>query len=222
MSEHSSALAHHFEDLQQQRQASELGMWLFLATELMFFGGLFLAYAVYRYSHPTEFAHASQTLNVTLGTVNTAVLLVSSLTMALAVHAAHHGRRRHFIGLLLTTAALGTVFLCVKAYEYTHKYHEHHMPLAGLYFDWPADETKGAMAFFNLYFAMTGLHALHMVIGVVMLLILTAMAWRGGLLYERATAVHNVGLYWHFVDLVWVYLFPFLYLIAARGSGGHG
>lgn len=222
MSEHSAAVAHHFEDLQQQRQAAELGMWLFLATELMFFGGLFLAYAVYRHAYPTEFAHASQTLDVTLGTLNTAVLLVSSLTMALAVHAAHAGERRRLITLLLATAALGTVFLGVKGYEYAHKYHEHHMPFAGLQFDWPADETKGAMTYFNLYFAMTGMHALHMVIGIAMLLILTALAWRGGLLRDRSTTVHNVGLYWHFVDLVWVYLFPFLYLIAARGSGGHG
>jgi cytochrome c oxidase subunit 3 len=221
VSDHSAALAHHFEDLDQQRSAAELGMWLFLATELMFFGGLFLAYTVYRHAYPVEFAHASQTLNVMLGTLNTAVLLTSSLTMALAVSAAHDGRRRRLIGLLLTTATLGAVFLVVKAFEYAHKYHEHHVPFAGLPFDWSAEEAKGAAAYFNLYFAMTGVHALHMVIGIVMLLCLATLAWRGGLLHERSTAVHNVGLYWHFVDLVWVYLFPFLYLIAAR-SGGHG
>jgi cytochrome c oxidase subunit III len=221
VAEHSTAVAHHFEDLDQQRDAAELGMWLFLATELMFFGGLFLAYTVYRQAYPTAFAHASQTLNVTLGAINTAVLLTSSLTMALAVRAAHDGQRGKLIGLLMATAALGAVFLSVKAYEYAHKYHEHHMPFTGLHFEWPAEELKGAVTYFNLYFVMTGLHALHMVIGIGVLLTLAVLAWRGGLLRERATTVHNVGLYWHFVDLVWVYLFPFLYLIAARGGGGH-
>jgi cytochrome c oxidase subunit III len=215
-------LAHHFEDLTQQRAAAELGMWLFLTTELMFFGGLFTAYLVYRYWYPTQFAAGSQTMDVTLGTINTAVLLTSSLTMALAVHAAGASRRRQLVGLLASTIALGAVFLAVKAYEYHHKYEEHLIPFAGLPLADFGKDTKGITAFLNLYFLMTGLHALHIVIGLVLLGVLAVLAWRGGLMGERSIVVHNAGLYWHFVDLVWVYLFPFFYLVAARGgAGGH-
>jgi len=195
-------------------------MWLFLATEFMFFGGLILAYTVYRNWYPVAFADASRTLDVTLGTMNTTLLLTSSLTMALAVRAAQESRRPWLIGLLLLTTALGAAFLGIKAYEYLHKYHEHHIPFAGLVFDWPSAQRLGAETFFNLYFVMTGLHALHMVIGIGMMLTLAVLAWRGGLQGERSIVVHNAGLYWHFVDLVWIYLFPFLYLIAARG-GSH-
>jgi cytochrome c oxidase subunit 3 len=216
--QHHPALAHHFHDLEQQRDAAELGMWLFLATEVMFFGGLFLAYAIFRSSYPEAFASASLTMDEILGTINTAVLLTSSLTMALAVRAAQESRRQWLIGHLLATTALGAVFLGVKAYEYHHKYVEHHIPFLGLEFQWPSDQYIGATAFYNLYFVMTGLHAFHMIIGLVILLLLAFMAWRGGLLAERSTVVHNVGLYWHFVDLVWVFLFPFFYLIGVRGA----
>lgn len=215
--DHPGELAHHFEDLDQQRDTAELGMWLFLATEFMFFGGVFMAYLAYRYWHPEGFAAASHTMDVMLGTINTAVLLTSSLTMALAVHAAHHAKRTMLLAMLLATTLLGLVFLAIKAYEYHHKYVEQHVPIAGLHFHWPAAHREGAEMFFALYFAMTGLHAFHMLIGIVMLLILCVAAWRGKLLGPySSSAVHNVGLYWHFVDLVWVYLFPFLYLVAAR------
>ena len=229
MSDHTIAagrppgLAHHFEDLAQQRAAAELGMWLFLVTELMFFGGLFTAYLVYRYLYPAQFAAGSQTMDVTLGTINTAVLLTSSLTMALAVHAAGTSRRWQLVGLLAATILLGAVFLAVKAYEYHHKYEHQLIPFAGLPLADFGNDTRGMTAFLNLYFLMTGLHALHIVIGLVLLGVLVVLAWRGGLVGERSIVVHNAGLYWHFVDLVWVYLFPFFYLVAARagGAGGH-
>jgi cytochrome c oxidase subunit 3 len=211
-------VAHHFHDAQQQRTAAELGMWVFLATEFMFFGGLFIAYLVYRSWYPGDFAVGSHTMDVRLGTINTAVLLTSSLTMALAVDAAHRARRQALIGLLAATLVLGAVFLGIKAYEYHHKYEEHLIPFAGLAFAPEEGATRGLATFLNLYFLMTGLHALHMVIGIVMLGMLIVLAARGSLPAERAIVVHNAGLYWHFVDLVWVYLFPFFYLVAARGA----
>lgn len=212
-----TVLAHHFEDLDQQREASELGMWLFLVTEFMFFGGLFLAYLTYRYWYPEAFAAGSHTMDIPLGTVNTCVLLASSFTMALAVHAAGHAERKKLTWFLLATIVFGVVFLGIKAYEYHHKYEEHLIPFAGLDFHWEGQQREGVEAFLNLYFLMTGLHAFHMIIGIAILGLLTYLAWRG-LLAGRATLVHNVGLYWHFVDLVWVYLFPFFYLVAARGG----
>jgi cytochrome c oxidase subunit III len=215
----SPALAHHFHDLRQQRESAELGMWLFLVTEFMFFGGLFLAYFIYRSSYPDDFAAGGHTMNALLGTINTAVLLTSSLTMALAVDAAHHARRQAVVRLLAATIALGLVFLAIKAYEYDHKYHEHLIPFAGLPSSDELQGRPGMISFLNLYFLMTGLHAFHMVIGIGLLLVLMALAWRGRLPPERAIVVHNAGLYWHFVDLVWVYLFPFFYLISAHPGG---
>ena len=215
---HTPGLAHHFNDLTQQRQAAELGMWVFLATEFMFFSGLFLAYLIYRRWYPAEFAAGSHTMDVLLGTINTGVLLTSSLTMALAVAASHEGRQRAVAGLLSATAVLGVVFLAIKAYEYYHKYEHRLIPFANLPFEYAGTpEAPGLAAFFNLYFLMTGLHAFHMVIGIVMLAILIVAALRERLPAGRSIVVHNIGLYWHFVDLVWVYLFPFFYLVAARG-----
>jgi cytochrome c oxidase subunit III len=216
--EHASHVAHHFEDAEQQRAAGELGMWLFLVTEFMFFGGLFLAYFVYRRWYPAEFAAGSREMDLLLGIINTGILLTSSLTMALAVEAAHRGARRRLIAGLLATIALGTAFLAIKAYEYHHKYEEHLIPFANLGFAVTGHERRGMATFLNLYFLMTGLHATHMIIGIVILLILVSMAWRRRLPPGRSIVVHNTGLYWHFVDLVWVYLFPFFYLIAAWGG----
>lgn len=212
--EHPRGLAHHFEDLGQQREAAELGMWLFLVTEFMFFGALFFAYFLYRTWYPEGFAVASHHMNVTLGTINTVVLLGSSLTMALAVLAAHDGKRKLLIGLLIATIVLGVIFLGIKAVEYYEKYHHHHIPFLGLPFEWDEGHREGAITYLNLYFIMTGLHAFHMVIGLGLMTVLVVAAWRGGLLYERSIVVHNSALYWHFVDLVWVYLFPFFYLVA--------
>jgi cytochrome c oxidase subunit III len=218
LAERSPLLAHHFSDLRQQREAAELGMWLFLATECMFFGGLFLAYLVYRHWYLNEFAAGSRQMDVTLGTINTGVLLASSLTMALAVHSAEESRRQPLVVFLSITTLLGMIFLGIKAFEYHHKYVEHLIPFAGLPFEFTGRERGGMATFFNLYFLMTGLHAAHMIIGVVMLLMLIVLASRGGLLGERSIVVHNAGLYWHFVDLVWVFLFPFFYLVTGVSS----
>lgn len=222
--DHPAGLAHHFEDLQQQREAAELGMWLFLVTEVMFFGGLFLAYLIYRFWYPQEFIAGSRTMDLVLGTVNTGLLLTSSLTMALAVHAAECMQRKKLLLMLLATIVLGSGFLGIKAVEYYYKYEHQLIPFAGLapdYSHYPPEMAKGLATFFNLYFLMTGVHALHMVIGIGVLLTLCVLAWRGDLLGTRAIVVHNTGLYWHFVDLIWVYLFPFFYLLAARSGVMH-
>lgn len=218
LTEHRAELAHHFHDLHQQRESAELGMWLFLATEVMFFGGLFLAYFVYRWTYPEAFTAGSLTMDVWLGTINTGVLLTSSLTMVLAGDAAARRDRVKLASYLLVTAILGAAFLGVKAYEYHHKFEEGHIPFLRADFIWPAEQAAGASTFFNLYFLMTGLHAFHMIIGIVILVGLAFWAYRGGLLDENSIIVHNLGLYWHFVDLVWVYLFPLFYLVAARSS----
>jgi cytochrome c oxidase subunit 3 len=212
------AVAHHFDDWQQQYDSCVLGMWVFLVSEVMFFGGLFTAYMVYRALFPEAFAHGSRELDVTLGTFNTFVLLTSSLTMALAVRAAHLGRSRQVAGMLLATIALGVTFLGVKFFEYAHKYHEGLAPLLNLPFKYEGDDAGPFRLFLGLYFGMTGVHALHMIIGVVILGLFVPPAWRGR--YGpggNALPVEIVGLYWHFVDIVWIFLFPLLYLIGRHG-----
>jgi cytochrome c oxidase subunit 3 len=230
-------LAHHFDDAEQQFDAARLGMWLFLATEIMFFGGLFAGYSLYRYKFPAEFAAGSHHLDLWLGAINTGVLLSSSLTMALAVRAAQTNDRNGTTRMLAATILLGSVFLGIKAYEYQQKFEQHLVP--GRSFSWPTGEghqdsreaegtsTGAASAsasvpkvdvgniqfFFSFYFGMTGLHALHMVIGVAILLALLVAARRGAFSGEYYTPVEMTGLYWHFVDIVWVFLFPLLYLI---------
>jgi cytochrome c oxidase subunit III len=204
-------LAHHFDDARQQREAGSLGMWIFLVTEIMFFGGLFTAYVIYRSLFPTSFAHASRHLNVALGTTNTVVLITSSLTMALAVWAAQTDRRRATVRALLATIGLGAVFLGIKAYEYAHKFHEGLVP--GPAFSYPGSDAPHAQLFFSLYFTMTGLHALHMVIGIGIMVWLLAAARAGRFSAAYHTPVEVTGLYWHFVDIVWIFLFPLLYLI---------
>ena len=212
MSRHgSSALAHQFEDLEQQREVASLGMWLFLVTEVLFFGGLFLVYSVYRAWYPQAFAEASHELVVWAGTLNTVVLITSSLTMALAVHAAQTGHRRALIALLLATMAFGCVFLGVKAFEYRTEYLEHHIP--GLGFQFEPEQFLHAQIFFSLYFVMTGLHALHMIIGLGIMSVMVWMSWRGIITPEYYNPIEVSGLYWHFVDIVWIFLFPLLYLI---------
>jgi cytochrome c oxidase subunit III len=208
---HGHAVAHHFDDAEQQREAASLGMWVFLITEIMFFGGMFTAYAVYRLLFPAAFGHASAHLDVVLGTTNTAVLIASSLTMALAVHAAQTGRRGRLLATLVATMVLGAVFLAIKLTEYAHKWHEHLVP--GPLFRYPGADAPHAQLFFSLYFALTGFHALHMVIGLGLLLWLVLAARRGRYGVAYNTPVENVGLYWHFVDIVWIFLFPLLYLI---------
>ncbi len=200
-----------FASLEQQRETATLGMWVFLVTELLLFGALFTVYTVYRFGAPEGFADASQHLDKTLGGINTAVLISSSFMMALAVHGAQTGGRKRLIGGLLLTILLGVLFLGIKGYEYYHHYEEHKAP--GLDFDYAGPYAPAAKLFFFLYFGMTGLHALHMLIGLGLVSFLLFGSWRGKFLEEYHTPVELAGLYWHFVDIVWIFLFPLFYLI---------
>jgi cytochrome c oxidase subunit III len=235
-------LRHHFADEEQQRNAASLGMWWFLGTEIMFFGGMFCAYLVYRLKYFPEFAVASRSLDLKVGTLNTAVLICSSLTVAQAVRAAQMGKRMLQVKLLLATLFFGLVFLGVKTYEWSNKYKEHHIPTfdfsAGNLMEKVGDrhllgldklennpqalqrrETEiqeHSQLFFSLYFALTGMHAIHMIVGVGIFSVITWMAWKGRFTPEYHTPLEIAGLYWHFVDIVWIYLFPLLYLIDRR------
>ncbi len=200
-----------YADLAQRRSANRLGMWTFLASEVLLFGGLFAAYALLRGTYPAAFAAGSRRLEFWIGTTNTAVLLTSSLCVAMADHAVKRGERRAPGRWLLAAWLLGAAFLALKGYEYHQKWLEHLVPGAAFR---PAGREAGPyQLFFFLYFAMTGLHAAHMVMG------LGALAWvgflnrRGRLSAERHEALAIAGLYWHFVDCVWVFLYPLLYLI---------
>jgi cytochrome c oxidase subunit 3 len=208
---HHPALAHHFDDLDQQREASVLGLWLFLVTEVLFFGGLFAVYSVYRGWYPEAFARSSHELVVWAGTTNTVVLITSSLTMALAVHAAQLGQRRALMWFLAITMLLGAAFLGIKAFEYYTEFVERHIPGAGFVFE--EEYARPAQIFFSLYFVMTGLHALHMIIGLGLMAVMFVWAWRGIVTRDYWSPIEVSGLYWHFVDIVWIFLFPLLYLI---------
>jgi cytochrome c oxidase subunit 3 len=227
--------AHQFDTMEQQKESSTLGMWLFLVTEIMFFGGLFTAYLVYRTMYPAAFAAASSTLNVKLGAANTAVLICSSLTMALAIRSAQVNARKGAMLFLVLTMALGMTFLVVKGFEYHDKFVEHHVPgrvlntpfhfvleddhaastSAGL----DPDYQRHAEIFFSLYFIMTGIHATHMIIGLGILAVLLYYTWRGKYDSEYYNPLEMTGLYWHFVDIVWIFLFPLLYLLGAHLHG---
>jgi cytochrome c oxidase subunit 3 len=207
------ALREQFDTAHQQKDASTLGMWIFLITEVMFFGGMFAAYTIYRSTYPTVFAIASSSLNVTIGAINTCVLLLSSFTMVMAVRAGQLGHRKLIIFFLILTLFFGCVFLGVKAYEWNQKYEEHHMP-GQIAFHLEGTPLQGpAKLFFSLYFAMTGLHALHMIVGVGILSFLIWETRRGTYSAEYFTPIDISGLYWHFVDIIWIFLFPLLYLI---------
>ena len=208
---HHPRLQHHFFSMEQQLEASILGMWVFLVTEVMFFGGLFLAYTVYRTTYPLAWEKGSQELNVILGGTNTAVLICSSLTMALAVRAAQVGSRRGQITNLILTIIFGSTFLVIKFFEYAAKFEHHLVP--GPHFAPEPALPFGAQIFFSLYFIMTGIHALHMVVGIVLMLVILRMAWKGRFTPEYYGPIEVSGLYWHFVDIVWIFLFPLLYLL---------
>lgn len=211
MAEHSAALAHQFDDLAQQKEASTLGMWIFLVTEVMFFGGMFTGYAVYRFRYHEAFMAASDKLDLVLGGINTVVLILSSFTMAMAVHAAQVNKRKALVAWLALTMLLGGAFLGIKYVEYSHKFHDHLVP--GRDFQFEGAHAKQAELFFSFYFAMTGFHALHMVIGIGLLVWIISMAVRGRFTAEYYNPVENMGLYWHFVDIIWIFLFPLLYLV---------
>jgi cytochrome c oxidase subunit 3 len=211
MSNAATAPAHQFDDTAQQHDASWVGMWVFIATEVMFFGGMFTGYIYYRASYSQAFADASNHLEIWLGAVNTAVLICSSFTMALAVHSAETDRRKALVNFLLLTIVLGSVFLGIKFSEYHAKFAEHLVPGSSFRFEGPL--AHPAEIFFSFYFAMTGMHALHMIIGIGLLTTLVFKARRGRFSASYFTPVELVGLYWHFVDIVWIFLFPLLYLV---------
>ncbi len=212
MSEHPAFLAEQFQAPEQQEEAATLGMWVFLATEVLFFGVLFTSYLIGRLLHPDAFADASRETDVFLGTLNTAVLLTSSLSMALAVRAARLGRRRALVIFLLVTVGIGLAFLGVKGYEYYEDYHHHLIPALNFTYDGP--RAAQVELFFILYFLMTGLHAIHVTLGVLTLSVMTALSARGRFSARYYTPVEVTGLYWHFVDIVWVFLYPLLYLVS--------
>lgn len=206
-----SPLQHHFVGFEQQHEASTLGMWAFLITEIMFFGGLFAGYTVYRSSYPEAWGDASRHLDILLGAINTAVLICSSFTMAMAVQSAQLGKRKPQATFLILTMLLGLVFLGIKGIEYAHKFEQHLVP--GPNFTYKADLAQHAQLFFSFYFTLTGLHAVHMVVGVGILTWLLVHTLRGRFTPEYFWPVEVSGLYWHFVDIVWIFLFPLLYLI---------
>jgi len=207
--------AHQFETLEQQHDAGRLGMWVFLATEILFFGGMFMGYTVYRSLHPAAFAIGSHLLDWKFGGTNTAVLICSSLTMALAIRSAQTGKKKGtIIAWLILTMLLGATFLFLKfRYEWYHDYIEHTVPGFGFHYrpEWGAHAPQVQM-FMCFYFFMTGLHALHMIVGIGILLVLTWMAARGRFTSQYYAPLEISGLYWHFVDIVWIFLFPLLYL----------
>lgn len=204
-----------FATLQQQARVATLGIWAFLATEVLFFGGLLLAYGVFRRAYPLGFAEAGRETKVVIGTVNTIVLLTSSATMAWAVHAAETGRRRMLASLLIVTAAFGAVFMTLKGVEYALEYHEHLVP--GIDFRHGGEHAHAIELFFFLYFLLTGVHAVHLSIGIVVVLVMAARAWRGAFSPAYYTPIEVTGLYWHFVDLVWIFLYPLIYLNGRTG-----
>ena len=256
--EHHPALVHHFDDMEQQREASTFGMWVFLLTEIMMFGGLFTAYLIYRIKFYPAFVAGSTSISVSWGFANTLVLLGSSFTMAMAVWAAQKGIRKQQIMWLIFTIILGSAFLGVKAKEYYDKFNECHIPghiigkgfnatggagcetgniaeeirkrahesqAKGYHVEIPsevaAEQTaKQTEIFFSFYFAMTGLHAFHMIVGVALLSWLLLRARRAEFGPDYYTPMELGGLYWHFVDIVWIFLFPLLYLIS-RHAGAH-
>jgi len=218
---------HHFATEEQQREAGSFGMWLFLLTEIMFFGGLFFAYLLYRNWYYDAFVAASNQLSIPLGASNTAILITSGFFMALAVWAAEVRKKALLVVFLIFTIVFGVAFLGIKYVEYHEKWEKHHIP--GASFDvsefinpaayglsekpLPPDAAQKTQMFFFLYFAMTGMHALHMIIGIGLLFWLLARAQRGDFTNGYVAPIENFGLYWHFVDIVWLYLFPLLYLI---------
>ncbi len=202
-----------FETLEQQNESAELGMWVFLATEVLFFGGLITAYVAYRHEFYAGFVAASRDTEYAIGTINTGVLLTSSLFMALAVRSAELGRRKALVGMLLLTILLGLAFMGLKGLEYYLDYTKHEVPGLDFRFSGPAPLAHQAAMFWTLYFFMTGLHAFHLTVGICVLAVVTVMAARGRFSPAQHTPVELTGLYWHFVDIVWVWLYPFIYLL---------
>jgi len=208
---HTKYLAHHFSDIQQQSDSAKLGMWLFLLTEILLFGGVFVAYAIYRSWYPDMFINANEHLDVKLGTINTAVLIVSSLTAALAIRNMQLDQRKACMRNILITIVLAGVFLVIKYFEYAHKIHEGLLP--GKFYFYEGISGTNPHVFFSIYFLLTGIHGLHILIGMSLLTWIFLRVRKGHYSSEYYVPIENVGLYWHLVDLVWIFLFPLLYLV---------
>jgi cytochrome c oxidase subunit 3 len=202
---------HHFSTAEQQADAGKIGMWLFLVTEILLFGGLFVGFAIMQSLHREAFLEAHHHLDRWLGFVNTVVLLTSSYTMVMAVASARADRRKRVIVYLLLTLICAGVFLGIKFIEYSHKFHEGLLP--GRYYSHKGDTVPGQFMFFSFYFMMTGLHGVHILGGMAVIAWILRRAVRGDFSHSYYTPVDLVGLYWHLVDLIWIYLFPLLYLI---------
>ncbi len=210
-SSHTSPLQHHFTDMEQQRESAKLGMWVFLLTEILLFGGLFCAYAIYRAWHPEMFSNAHQFLNVGMGATNTIVLITSSVTMALAIRSMQLNQRKHAVWLIYSTIALAGIFLVIKYFEYSHKIHLGQLP--GKYYTFQGLEGTNPHVFFSVYFMMTGLHGFHVLCGMGAMVWLLRRIKKGEFSSEYYTPIEMTGLYWHLVDLIWIFLFPLFYLI---------
>lgn len=208
---HPSHLAHHFSGVEQQKESAKLGMWIFLLTEVLLFGGLFCAYAIFRALNHDMFYNAHKFLDVELGMLNTYVLITSSVTMALAIRSVQIGNRKAAIINLVLTLAFAMVFLVVKYFEYSHKFHLGQLP--GKYYTFTGVEGNNPHIFFSIYFVMTGLHGLHVLGGMAAISWILVKTARGRFSKEYYTPMEMTGLYWHLVDLIWIFLFPLLYLI---------
>ena len=196
-------------DEHRDDEGSKLGMWLFIFTELLLFGGLFIVYSIYRYMHPTAFSLAAAELDVSIGTVNTVILLISSMTIAMSTTSIQKKDKRSTLLLIGITILLALVFLVNKYFEWSAKLSHDLYPGSPLV----EELGKGDTLFYGLYYFMTGLHALHIVIGMVILIVVWVMVWKDKLTFDNFQLLENGGLYWHLVDVIWIFLFPLFYLI---------
>ncbi len=203
--------AHHFKDGQHEFQSSMLGVWLFLATEILMFGGLIVAYIIYNSMYPEVFAEGAKFLDWRLGATNTIVLLLSSWTMVMGVRSAQTNNNKLCVKYLLATIVFGAIFMGIKYYEYTHKFHLGLYP--GELFSFTGGEASNLALYFSFYFCLTGMHGLHVIIGILLIIWVLLRAKKNEFNSEYYTPVEGVGLFWHLVDVIWIYLFPMLYLI---------
>ena len=213
MSDEPTGVAEQFENLRQQHEAVTLGMWIFLASEIMLFGAMFAGYTVYRIFYASTYQDLSHHLNLPLGTINTAILLTSSLTVALAIHAIKEGHRKRTVSYLLATVGMGTVFLGIKLYEWYEEYEKHLVPIAGWRFEYAGANEAAAKLFMSFYFIMTSFHFLHLLIGVGLVGFMALWVWREKISVKNPNPVEVTGLYWHLVDVIWVFIDPLFYLV---------
>jgi len=211
VAEHPAYLQHHFSDARQQQETAKLGMWVFLLTEILLFGGLFGFYTFYRAWHPEMFYNAHEHLNVVIGTVNTLVLITSSVTVALAINAIQHGRRKQTMLFLAATITLAASFLVLKGIEYAEHFRLGQFP--GKFYSYTGVEGTNPHIFFSVYYTMTGLHGIHVLVGMGVLSWMLYRTWRHHFSAEYYTPIEITGLYWHLVDIIWIFLFPLLYLV---------